>query len=197
MKLTVFFSWQSETDKLGFTNRSLIKDALCIVFKEIGNTGDLKGFTFELKEGLTGEPGTPDVADKMFEFADNCDIFVGDFTVAQRAKEEFKDHMEAHPTELSFRFGPNLNVIAEYSRSQKNSPLFYKQTILLSNEVNGTAEEDDKFIPFDYRGNRWPITFRLENDSAEEREKAKKQLVNVLRDAVRRCALEAIQYRLT
>ena len=71
MKLNVFFSWQSETDKLGYTNRSLIIDAIHGAFKDIQNQGQLKGIFFELNEGMTNVSGTPNVAEKMFEHADN------------------------------------------------------------------------------------------------------------------------------
>ncbi len=197
MKLTVFFSWQSETDKLGYTNRSLIIDAIHGAFKDIQNTGQLKGVFFELKEGLTNVPGTPDVAEKMFEHADNCDIFIGDYTIVDRSNKFFDWLKKLWPKKLSFRKEPNSNVIGEYSRAQRNNKTFYKQTILVANDVNGTPAEDSNLIPFDFRGNRWPIFFTLEDNSAEKRKDATKKLRNELKNALKACAFPAIEYRLT
>ena len=197
MKLTVFFSWQTETDKLGFTNKSLIIEALGSAFKEIQDKGELKGIFFELKEGLNKDSGTPKVADKMFEHADECDIFVGDFTVAQRANPIVKFLNKHCPRIVSFRYSPNSNVIGEYSRAQKNSPDFYKQIILVANEVNGTPKEDPECIPFDFRGERWPIFFNLKTDSPQDRDAAKETLKKGFVDALRKCSATAIEYRLT
>lgn len=193
MKLTVFFSWQTETEPQGFNNKSFLIDCILKCLKEIQDKGQLKGVTFEFKEGLRGEPGTPDVAQKMFELIDNCDIFIGDFTVVQSLHPLTRFLSKYCGLKNFIRKTPNSNVFGEFNRALGRHDDFYKQIILVRNTVNGKTCDDDQSIPFDARGRRYPIEFELENNSEKNVTKASRELQGVLQDAIRLSALAAIE----
>ena len=50
MKMRVFFSWQNETNCLGFNNKKLIFESICKACKEIELKGQLKDITFEVNK---------------------------------------------------------------------------------------------------------------------------------------------------
>ena len=114
MVLKVFFSWQEETNPQGFNNKQFLIGCINSALKQIENTGDLEGITFEFHEGLRGIGGDARVAAEMFRQIDESDIFVGDMTVAQRLSERAEALREEH--ELFMRYTPNCNVYGEYNR---------------------------------------------------------------------------------
>lgn len=84
MKLNVFFSWQVETDLQGIKTKEFLKCCINSAINSINDKGELKGVWLELHEGLDRVPGNADVAREMFRQIDDCDIFIGDFTIVQR-----------------------------------------------------------------------------------------------------------------
>jgi len=192
MVLQVFLSWQTATESQGFNNKSLLIDCVQSVLKQIQNKGELKDIYFEFKEGLRGESGTPNVSEKMMELVDSCDIFIGDMTVTQKTGGCIGVLLQKLRIQ-NFRKEPNANVFGEYNRALKKYCDFYKQIILVLNNVNGEPEKDIDVIPFDQRGRRFPIIFTLKNNKKKSIEKAKQQLEKVLPDAIRKAAKAAIE----
>jgi len=192
MDLTLFFSWQMETDSQGFNNKRFLNQCIEEACKQVSHTGKLHDVKIHFQEGMRATSGTPEVARVMFQKIDKCDIYVADLTTAQRLSAEHEEIRNKH--DVFFRYSPNGNVFGEYNRALGKYPEFDQQIILLANDANRTVLEDADVIPFDTRGRRWPIPFRLENDSQESVEEAKAKLMPVLKDAICACAREAIKY---
>lgn len=193
MKLTVFFSWQTETEPQGFNNKKFLIDCISKCLKQIQDKGKLKGVFFELKEGLRGESGTPNVAEKMLELTDSCDTFIGDFTVVQKISKLAAFLSNIGISKNYIRKTPNSNVFGEFNRALGRYDDFYKQIILVRNTINGKTSDDDNTIPFDTRARRWPIEFELKNNSEKNISKASKKLQHELKDAIQLCAFAAIE----
>lgn len=189
MTLNIFFSWQVETDLQGFNNKAFLIECINSAIKIVENKGALKGIRLKLVEGLRDVSGNPEVASMMFRQIDDCDIFIGDMTTAQRICNRLEKLRNKKC--LYFRYSPNCNVYGEYNRALGLHPEFWRQVILLQNDTNKIPEEDKSVIPFDTRHRRWPITFTLINNSEESKNEAKKAILNVLPEAIQRCAIAA------
>ena len=189
MNLNVFFSWQIETDLQGFNNKAFLIECINSAIKIVENKGALKGIHLKLVEGLRDVSGNPEVAPIMFSQIDNCDIFIGDMTTAQRICNRLEKFRNKKC--LFFRYSPNCNVYGEYNRALGLHPDFWRQVILLQNDTNKIPEEDKSVIPFDTRHRRWPITFNLIDNSETSICEAKKSILKVLPEAIQKCALAA------
>lgn len=190
MKLNVFFSWQMETDLQGIKTKGFLKDCINSAIKSINNKGELKGVWLELHEGLERVPGNADIAIEMFRQIDDCDIFIGDFTIVQKIHKCGRNLLNKHG--VYFRYTPNCNVYGEYNRALGKTDDFWKQVVLLMNDVNGNPNDDVTIIPFDARGRRWPILFTLKENTVECEKKAKEELLKILPLALQMSAKAAI-----
>lgn len=193
MVLDVFFSWQEETDGQGFDNKAFLYKCINKALNEIANRGSLKGITFKLHSGLDGVPGTPRVSEKMLEFASQCDIFIGDMTVVQKRENLLEKCLRKIHLISSHRRGPNNNVYAEFHRALSRYTEFEDQAILVMNDVNGEPHENVEYIPFDSRERRFPITFSLKSFRQEECDKAEKELLKILPNAIQLSAKAALK----
>lgn len=191
MKLTVFFSWQSPTKNQGFNNKEFLVECINSALKQIADKGRLKGVFFEFWEGLGKEAGSPDVAQKMFEQIDNCDIFIGDFTIQRPPYSCIEKGWAKLWNKQLQRREPNSNVIAEFSRALKNSDEFESQCILVLNTVNGDPDKEPELIPFDLRGRRHPITFYMDKHTVQS--DIKNRLVQQLEKALYDSAIVALE----
>lgn len=171
----MFFSWEMETDSQGFHNKGFLKDCINKAVKEIERMKMLKDIKFNLVEGLSDSSGHPIVSEEMMRQVRACHIFVGDLTVTQKLGEETQKEIEKNETFL--RQAPNANVLIEYAIALNKTENFYQQTVLLMNTVNGDVNDNPDLIPFDLRGRRYPITFRLESDDPDAKQKAEKELM--------------------
>lgn len=194
MKIHLFFSWQVETDLQGFRNKDFLYSCICDAIKAVENTGRLKGVTIEPHQGLEDVPGNPDVALMMYEQIDKYDIFIGDVTTAQKLDEELE--IRRNKNGLFFRYGPNCNVFGEYNRALGKHQNSWKQIILLSNDINKTAEKDATVVPFDTRSRRWPIYFTLSDNNAETEKAARKKIMGPLQEAIRNSAIATIDNKI-
>lgn len=190
MKLNVFFSWQVETDLQGIKTKEFLKSCINSAINSINDKGELKGVWLELHEGLDRVPGNADVAREMFRQIDDCDIFIGDFTIVQRIHKCGQKFLNKHG--IFFRYTPNCNVYGEYNRALGKTDDFWKQVVLLMNDVNGNPNDEVTVIPFDTRGRRWPISFTLKENTVECETKAKAELLKVLPSALQMSAKAAI-----
>lgn len=195
MELKLFFSWQTETNLQGFKNKNFLIRCIEAAIKNAEKKDGLQGVTIELHEGLRGIAGNSKVSEQMFQQIDECDIFVGDVTTVQRLAE--RGEIIRNKKCLYFRYSPNCNVYGEYNRALGKSKTFWKQIILVMNEANKSVFDDPDVIPFDTRDTRWPIVFKLEDDSDESKTNAKDELVKALTTAIHRSALEALKSRNT
>lgn len=190
MNLIIFFSWQEPTDSQGFNNKKFLLECINKAAKEIKNKGKLKGVGFEVREGLGKVPGTPDVAQKMYEQIDMCDIFIGDFTIQTPLYKWYQRLVYKIGRQQLPRREPNSNVLSEYSRALGKETTFEEQCILLLNTVNGDPKEDANLINFDNRGRRHPIKFFMDKDTNPEAIKG--DVVNDLKVALQESAEAAL-----
>lgn len=191
MKLTLFFSWQMETDLQGFNNKRFLNACIKKACKKVSKKDDLRDIEIKFQEGMRATSGHPEVAREMFRKVDDCDIYVADITTAQQLSPEYEEIHNEHG--IFFRYAPNCNVFGEYNRALGKYPEFDRQIILLANDVNKTTMDTEDVIPFDTRGRRWPILFHLEDNSKASLANATKELMPTLQDAIKACALEAIK----
>lgn len=190
MELSVFFSWQMETELQGLKMKNFLIKCIQSAINEINDKGDLKNVYLRLYQGLDRIPGNVEVAREMFRQIDECDIFIGDFTVVQKLCKAAEPLLNKKG--IFFRYTPNCNVYGEYNRALGKSENFCHQIILLMNNVNGNPHEDTSIIPFDTRGRRFPILFELKDNSKESEEEAKKYLMKVLPNALQASAKAAM-----
>jgi hypothetical protein len=144
-KPSIFYSWQS--DLPNSTNRGFIRGCIDRAIRELGQAGGLQVVP-RVGEGTQGVPGTPSIAETIFEKIDKCDVFIGDVSIVNGNDHSDADH---DPT----RFTPNPNVLLELGYAAR--ALSWNQVLCVSNLAYGSLEQ----LPFDLRGRRIiPYTLR-------------------------------------
>ena len=135
MKVTVFYSWQS--DLPNNTNRGFIQRAL---EKAIDSITAQETLVIDpcVERDTAGVPGSPDIASTIFSKMDDCHVFVGDVSIIN-AKTE------------SGRKTPNPNVLLELGYAAKN--LTWSNVICVFNTAFGKTED----LPFDLRLRRMAV----------------------------------------
>lgn len=169
MSKSVFYSWQS--DLKNSTNRSFIESALegaikiinsNLVIEEADRESDLL-----LDKDTQGIPGTPPIADVIFDKISNSSVFIPDLTFVGLSENGRKI--------------PNPNVLIEYGWALAN--LSYSKIIPIMNSAYGKVSSET--LPFDMKHLRHPITYTLEPDEAPEVKKNKKEkLISQLVEAI-------------
>lgn len=177
-----------ETDSQGFDNKNFLIACICRALEELKKQKDFKNVEFDFQEGLSGIGGTPRVAEMMMKRARECDIFIGDMTIAQRLGRFTRCEVEHEKSFL--RLSPNANVLMEYAIAYNRDDDFWEQVVLIMNKVNGDVHNNVELFPFDIREERFPITFELSGDAQEEQ---KKKVTNILVEPLRLAALAAIK----
>lgn len=157
MKLTLFFSWEEETDPQGFNNKRFLISSINSAIKLLRAKKEFRGVEFEFQEGLSGVSGTPRVAEVMMQRARDCDIFIGDMTITQRLGQCTRCEIEHGKTFL--RMSPNGNVLMEYAIAYNKRDDFWHQVVLIMNTVNGNVKDNLSLFPFDIREERFPVMF--------------------------------------
>ena len=92
-----------ETDSQGFDNKNFLIVCISHALDELKKQHDFKNVEFEFQEGLSGVGGTPRVAEMMMKRAKECDIFIGDMTIAQRLGELTKQELAAKKSFMRIR----------------------------------------------------------------------------------------------
>jgi len=166
----VFYSWQSWTDKKA--NRNLIEDCLEKAIRQIRKDDSMR-LDPVMDRDTQGVPGSPDIADTIFEKVAAADVFVADVSFVHSAGV-------GHPT-------PNPNVLVELGYAL--GTLGAKKVICVLNTATGRVED----LPFDVRGKR-TATYHLppepEGEGAENtewlklREEARGTLVPLFKVAI-------------
>lgn len=133
MKVTVFYSWQS--DLPNNTNRGFIQSVIKKAIQTIK-----RDETFDLDicidRDTQGEPGSPNIVSTILQKIDTCDIFVADISIVTRDLQDGQ------------RFSPNPNVMIELGYAIKT--VGWDRIILFCNEIYGTGEK----LPFDIQQHR-------------------------------------------
>lgn len=158
---TVFYAWQNDT--LAKHNRYFIRDAIKDALHLLGQDESVQDCP-RLDHDTNGIPGTPSIAETIFEKISQARIFVADVSfVAKKA------------TKLI----PNPNVLIELGYALRS--LSSERLILVMNEAYGPAIE----LPFDLRGRRFPIAYTLsENATPDELKSVRSELAGKLKHAL-------------
>jgi hypothetical protein len=190
MKLTIFYSWQSELPQK--SNRHFIKKCLVDAVEQVSKLNDFVSVTFEIIEGIAGETGSVPVASTINEKRiPSCDIFVADLTtVTHRFPSSFTDEQKAE-LRTTIRPAPNANVLIEHGVAQKS--IGVERIIGVMNNYYGSPRDEPDRIPFDIRHLRYPIEFtagETDNDISSQR----KALTRDFKSAIESCARYAREH---
>ena len=155
---TVFYSWQSDSPNR--TNRGFIQDCLERALKQIRADDSVELFPC-LDRDTQNTSGSPDIAQTIFSKIQTADVFVADVSFINSTES---------PRRLS-----NPNVLIELGYAAAS--LGWDHIICVFNAAYGRVEQ----LPFDLR----PRTIRKYSlTCAEDKAKARQQLVSILRTGV-------------
>lgn len=154
MKFTVFFSWASDLPNA--TNRTLIQNALTDSIKAINKNENVQ-LEVCLDRDTAGVPGSPPIADTIFDKILNSNLFVCDVSII-------------NPEQVG-RKTPNPNVLIELGFAVRH--LSWDDIVCVCNTEYGAVEE----LPFDLRHRRI-VKYGAKNN--EKKQEAKTYLTRIL-----------------
>ncbi len=160
---TVFYSWQS--DAPNNTNRSFIEQALQKAVKDLNSEleeAERGDEDVVLTQDTQGVPGTPDIAQAIFDKIEHCDVFVCDISLV----------LDAVVNPERRRRSPNPNVLIELGYALH--VLGGSRVLMVLNTALGSVEN----LPFDLRGRR-PVSYQAadgDTDIPEKRAQLAKSL---------------------
>lgn len=166
--MSVFYSWQ--LDSPPESNKDFIFECLQEAIEGL-NQPDV---VMESAERLDNTPlieldhdtkdvlGTPDIVATILSKIQHCTVFVADVTLTGKSLFGKKPY-------------PNPNVCVEFGYALGTVGL--EQIILVMDEAHGEA----KYLPFDFKGKRFPVRYSSKKNLDEERSKLVKNLTSILR----------------
>ncbi|MFL0557362.1 hypothetical protein [Paenibacillus barengoltzii] len=163
MKITVFYSWQS--DLPNNKNRGFISDALESAIKKVYKSRKVIS-EIKIESDSRNEVGTPDLVESIFKKIDSCDVFVADISIINSNAEERKV--------------PNPNVLLELGYAAKS--LGWSKVICLYNSEFAPVEA----LPFDIRS-RKPIVYNTSENSTSEKQRVSAILGTQLTEIIDYC----------
>lgn len=131
MTHTLFFSWQTDTDKSG--NRNYIESCLKKALSKIRNGHSFK-LDYRIDQATDKKQGTPDISDSIFRKINLATVFVADVTLINGSSRKKKV--------------PNPNVLIELGYAAR--VLGWENIICIFNTKYGKIES----LPFDIKGRR-------------------------------------------
>ncbi len=162
MNITIFYSWISNYNN---SNKSFIRKCIKAAMKKIEKDSPvyLNGVSLRLLESLGDAPGHQQLAQTQEQEIRNSDIFIGDWTVTDpyNCFERFRANHLSYERERNI----NPNVLHEYECFTASNG--YDGAILVMDATRGSAKEENKIIPIDLRGRRFPIEY-LGNNAEQE-----------------------------
>lgn len=170
MKITVFYSWQS--DLASKYNRNLIETAIGNALKSI-KISNKEVSEINLVSDSRDEIGTPDLPSSIFEKIAGSDIFVADISIINSGS--------------NFRLTPNPNVLIELGYAVKC--LGWSKVICVYNE----AIEDVEKLPFDIRS-RKPLIYNTNNELSEEKKRLKNLVEKSINEIIEKCYSDKKEY---
>ncbi len=164
MEYTVFYSWQSDLPNA--TNRGFIQRALEKAAQVVA-ADDTISISPRIDRDTDGVPGSPEIANTIFNKIDNSSIFVCDVSIVNKGEKP--------------RPMPNPNVLLELGWAAKS--LGWANIILVFNEEYGSIED----LPFDLRPRR--ITPYRAKPEEEDRSAERDRLAKIFESAFRAMAM--------
>jgi hypothetical protein len=175
-RLTVFYSWQSDTPSN--LNRNFIEKAIQEALKRLHSDATLENALrdaiVELDKDTKGVAGSPPIAETILGKIEECAVFVADLTYVGETLKQLTD-----PTDKS-RLFPNPNVLIEHGFALKCHG--HGALVGIMNTAYGKPNADS--LPFDLRHLRWPITYHLASPSDPDKESQFEKLVDTLVEAI-------------
>jgi hypothetical protein len=153
------------------TNRSFIEKALELAISNIASSPELQPATREgelaLDKDTMNVPGSPPIAETIFNKISECSALVSDLTFIASTEEG--------------RLIPNPNVLIEYGWALRS--IGHRRIITIMNTAFGKPSAET--LPFDLRHQRYPITYYLTpDDIPEARARELKKLSTLLEKAL-------------
>lgn len=152
-RLTVFYSWQSDTPARW--NREFIEKALRAALDQLKADLTLEPALRDSIVGLdkdtAGVAGSPPIAQTILNKIEMCTVFVADLTFVGESLKSLRR------IDRQKRLLPNPNVLLEYGYALQARG--HERLIAVMNTAFGTPANEN--LPFDLRHVRWPITFAL------------------------------------
>jgi hypothetical protein len=179
--MKIFWPWQSDTP--GKIGRHFVRAALSLAIEALKQAPDVEEPTAaETREGLhldqdrQGVPGSPDLAQTIFEKIERSAVFVADVTLVGASDNGSKRLM-------------NSNVAIEYGHA--HHALGSEAILMVQNMHYGNRDA----LPFDLKHKAGPIQFNLAPDAKKadieaEKKKLVSQLVVALRPYIERVAAQ-------
>ena len=167
---SIFYSWQSDLPAKFNRNfiESAIKDAIKDLNRDLLLEEAIRDESLTFDKDTAGIPGTPPIADTIFQKISDCGIFVPDLTFVGRTEKG--------------RALPNPNVLIEYGWALK--AVGNSRIIPVMNTAFG--EPSALTLPFNMRHLRHPIKYMLKNNmSPNEKSQAKAGLIKELTHAIK------------
>ena len=175
MTFKIFYAWQS--DRPNNLCRSLIRRALEDAVKELEADPDIldaKRDGIEIDSDTQDIPGSPPVAETIFEKIRRSKVFVADLTPIAIIVPE--DDAAGHRRQPP----PNPNVMLEYGYAL--GALGDQRLIGVLNEAFGKPDD----LPFDLQLRRWPIGYQAAAGADDDqRRQARQDLAKKLITAIR------------
>lgn len=159
MKHSIFYAWQSDLDPA--LTRNFIDEALERAVKDLNRSESVR-VEAVMDRDTAGIAGTPGISETIFQKIDECDVFVGDVSIVNEAKNVRNVSfirqlagavagvvLEQVGTDHDIkRPAPNPNVLLELGYAA--ATIGWNRVILVQN----TAYGDISTLPFDLRGRR-------------------------------------------
>jgi hypothetical protein len=166
MNFSIFYAWQSDAPSA--INKDFIQDAVQLAINNITATGDIE-LVPALDRDTEGVPGSPSIAETIFEKIEKCGLFLCDVTIMKESAQ---------------RRTPNPNVLIELGYAA--AKIGWHRVIFVMNVEYGAASK----LPFDLRHRRWPIQYKLAQNSSEQlinetRNRLSTELEGAIRDAIK------------
>ncbi len=187
MKLKLFFSWQTTTNTK--YNKNFILSCIEKAVKKVKLKPELKDVEFVILEGVTGEPGSPQVASKIAdERIPTSDIFISDLSVVNQISYFQKIVRKV----VGDKFKPFQNNNVIYEHGVAYNAIGLEKMIGILNTTYGSPNENPDNIPFDLKHIRFPIEYKY-SEKTKNKDDVQKKLVDDLASAIKETAKFALQ----
>jgi hypothetical protein len=160
MSITVFYSWQSDTDRIcnHYFIRDAAKEALKSLNKECSVEDSPRKESFSLDHDTLGVPGQPSIVDTILSKIRNCQVYLADLTYVGSTKGHKAKGQMSKKRSKKTKYLPNPNVAFELGYAI--SVLKDDQLIFVMNMDYG--EPDERVFNIAHR--RDPIKYCLNPD---------------------------------
>jgi hypothetical protein len=160
---TVFYAWQSDRNQK--VCRYFIRDAIDRACQAIKKELAIEDSP-QADEATKGVPGTPHIAETIFDKIRSAGMFVGDLTFV--GATELNDGAQR-------KLVPNPNVLIELG--QASASIGWNRIILVMNTAFGSPQE----LPFDLRHRSFPIQYEFADSTQGEKNQIRDALANELK----------------